>query len=93
MITTNSIKPTGPGEEKKLNHVTTGELVQPPPEAAATRGTDPAKMVTTHNIEEYMAKNAGADDKPGTLPAEDDIPVQAPAPKKQRGRPKKADRG
>lgn len=87
MITTNDIKPTGPTESRKLNHVTTGQVIQPPPEPEATKGTDPAKMITTHNIEEYLAKT-GASNKPGIIPVEDETPVQAPIHKKP-GRPRK----
>jgi len=87
MITTNLIKPAGQGEPRKLNHVTTGQVIQAPPEPEATKDTDPAKMITTHNIEEHLAKT-GADDKPGTILAKDETPVQAPTHKKP-GRPRK----
>jgi hypothetical protein len=72
---------------RSLNHVTTDELKQPAPEPEATRGTDPAKMITTHNIEEHLAKT-GASNKPGIILVEDETPVQAPIHKKP-GRPRK----
>ena len=84
MITTNDSKPTGNIEPKKLRTITTAIIpnAQPRPEP---KGTDPSKMITTHDM---GAKNRGAKEA-AHADAED---VKAPSPSQNEGGGKKGKR-
>jgi hypothetical protein len=49
MITTNGYNPVSKSEPKKLGIITTANIPSAPKDQPAPKGSDPSKMITTHD--------------------------------------------